>query len=95
MQFICRYYAQVWMTILPPELVADRCNPDRVAGRRCFLNEGNHSCCRHEQCDDDENWNDSPCQFDLIAAVHLGGSAAVILSLSELHDGVKQQGEDD
>jgi hypothetical protein len=27
MQFICRYYAQVWMTILPPELVADRCNP--------------------------------------------------------------------
>ena len=56
-QFICRYYAQVWMTILPPELVADRCNPDRVAGRRCFLNEGNHSCCRHEQCDDDENWN--------------------------------------
>jgi len=95
MQFICRYYTQILVTILPPELVANCRNRDRVAGRRCFLNEGNHSYCRHEQRDHNENGNDCPCQLHLVASVHLGRFSAVIIpSLSELHDGVKQQGED-
>src|SRR5271166_350175 len=95
-QFICCYYAQLWIAVLPPELVADGCDCDRIAGRRCLLNDSNHSCCRHEQCNHDENRNDCPCQFHLIASVHLGWlSAVVVPSLSELHDRVKQQGEHD
>src|ERR1700730_14332374 len=94
MQFICCYHAQIWVTIFPPELMSDCCNRDRVAGRRCFLNNGNYSSCRHEQCDDDEDRDDRPCQFHLMAPVHLGRfPTVVILSLSEPHDGVKQQGE--
>ena len=94
MQFICGDYAELWITIFPPELVADRCNGNRAAGRRCFLNDRNHSRCRHEQCDDNKNGNDSPRQFHLIAAVYLGRfSAVVIPSLSELHDRVNEQGE--
>src|SRR5438309_9733346 len=95
MQFVGGDHAQIRVTILPPELVADRCNCDRVAGQWCFLNDGNHSCCRHEHCDDNENGNDRPCQFHLVAAVHLGRfSAVVIRSLSALHVGGKQQGEE-
>ena len=96
MQFICRYHAQTLITIFPPELVADGRNCDRIARGRCFLNEGNYSCCRHEQCDHDENGNDRPRQFHLTAAVNLGRFSTVVIPLlSEPHDGVKQQGEDD
>src|SRR5579871_4836377 len=48
MQFICRDHSQIWIAIFPPELVADRRDRDRVAGRRSSLDDGNHSCGRHE-----------------------------------------------
>jgi len=85
MQFICRYYPQLWITILPPELVTDRCNRDRVAGRRCFLNNGDHPRGRHEQSNDDENRNNSQRQFDLIAAAYLGRFASIVGSFSFLN----------
>src|ERR1700745_1161650 len=96
MQFICGYNTQIRVTILPPELVPDRRNCDRITRRWRFLNDGNHSCRRHEQCNDNENGDDRPCQFHLVAAVYLRRFSAIVTpSLSELHNGVKQQGEYD
>src|SRR5437660_11082461 len=91
MQFICRYHAEIWITILPPELVADGRNCDRIARGRCFLNEGNYSCCRREHCDHDENRTDRPRQFHLIAAVTVGRVSTVAIPLlSAPPDGATQ-----
>jgi hypothetical protein len=96
MQFIRGHDPECWIAVFPPELMANGGNLDRVVESRGLLQAGNHSRRCHEKCHNNEDWDDGPSELNLIAAVHLGRLASiVILSLPELHDGVKQQGEDD
>ncbi len=95
-QFIRRHDPECWIAVFPPELMADGNDFDRVIESCLFLDACDHPRGRHEQSDDDENRNNRPRQFHLIAAVYLGRFASIVTpSLSEFHDGVKQQGKHD
>src|ERR1700727_3540319 len=90
-QFVRSHDPKPWIAVFPPELMADGNDFDRVVESCLLLHTCDHPRGRHEQSKDDENRNNGPCQFHLIASVDLRRFASIVtLSLSELHDGVKQ-----
>lgn len=95
MEFIRSHDSKARITILPPELVSDGDDFDGILGSR-GLDAGDYSRRCHEQGHNNEDGDNGPGELHLVAAVHLGRFASiVILSLPELNNGVEQQGEDD
>jgi hypothetical protein len=95
MQFVRGHDSESGIAIVPPELMANGYNLDRIVGSHGLLHAGNHSRRCHEQRHDNQDWDYGPSELCLIAAVHLRLTAGVILSLPELHNGVNQQGDND
>src|ERR1700746_3662233 len=96
MQFIRGHNPERWIAIFPPKLMANGDNLDRVVESSSLLHAGNHSRRRHEECHNNEDRNDGPSEFNLIAAVHLRRLGSIVMfSLPEPYNAVKQQGEDD
>ena len=95
-QFVSRDDAQSRIAVLPPELVANRGD---LHGRRGFpgiLDRMNHACRREKQDKHNQDGNDGPSQLNLRAPVHLGRFASGCQRLvTELDDGLDQQGDDD
>ena len=86
MQLVCRYESLLRVLKLPPELVADGRNLGR-AGREARVFDGvNHTRGCEKKDDHDEDGDDGPGQFHLVAAVDLRRLAAVVArALAELH----------
>src|SRR5207245_7765883 len=70
-QFICRNNAEIWISELPPILMADDRDIYGASGLGSVLDGVNHTRRRQKQHRDDQNWNDSPCQLDLCTSIHL------------------------
>ena len=87
--------ALLWITKLPPELVSDGDDLDRILRLRSILNRVDHSCGCQKQDDDDQNRNHGPRQFNLRASVNLGRLPTVIpWALAVFHDRIGQQSKD-
>ncbi len=72
-QFIGGDHFERWISILPPELVPDDGDFNRVCRRLRILNAADYAGRRQEQDDDDENGNDRPGELQLRASIDLGG----------------------
>src|ERR1700729_1098864 len=96
MQFVRGYDSESGIAILPPELMANGYNLDRIVGSHGLLHAGNHSRGRHKQRHNNEDWDDGPSELYLIAAVHLGRlTPIVIFFVFKLNDSVEKQSEND
>ena len=96
MEFIRSHDSERRVSVLPPELVSDGDDFDDILRSSGLLNAGNYSRRCHEQRHNNEDGDHGPGELHLVAAIHLGRFASiVILSLPELNNGVEQQGEDD
>src|SRR5664279_6001380 len=79
---------------LPPELVANRRDLGRAGRETGVFNGVNHARCRKEQHHHNDDRNDGPGEFHLVAAIDLCGLTAVILGTpAEFRDRINQQTE--
>ena len=87
---------QTRIAIFPPKLMANRDYLNRILRPRSSLDASDHPRRSHEQDDSDENRNDGPRQFHLIAAIDLRRFATVIVgSPPKFNDAIDQQAEYD
>jgi hypothetical protein len=94
-EFVCRCNPEAGVAVLPPELMSNRDHSDCIGGLATLFGVRNHTCRCHEQGDHDQNRNDCPSEFHLIAAVYLGRFWPAVNSASELKNHINEQGEYD
>jgi hypothetical protein len=76
--------------------MANRDYLNRILRPRSSLDASDHPRRSHEQNDSDENRNDGPCEFHLIAAIDLRRLATVIVgSLPKFNDAIDEQAKYD
>ena len=91
-QFVCGNDVQLRIAILPPILVPDYGNIQRIRRMRRILDREDHACRRQKERHHNENGDHGPSQLHLCASVDLRGLAAVIaLFVPEFHRRVGEQ----
>src|ERR1700756_4847128 len=96
MEFVRCNNTKPWKPEFPPELVPYNSHLDGCRRLWSILDGMNHAGCSGEKNRNDQDWNHSPGQFNLRAAIHLRRlTLRVCPSAAELHQGVTQQTEDD
>src|SRR5579863_6964660 len=84
-QLICGNHVRAWISVFPPELVADDSHMDGVL-RGVPLNVRDHPRSCHKKYNDDQDRNDCPCELYLIASIYLRGLPAIVTRSSSVLD---------
>src|SRR5215472_5171328 len=77
-KFIGGHKPLLWVSKLPPELVAYSCDFDRARRETWVLNGMDHARRGEKQDNHNEHGQDGPGKFYLVAAVHLGRFTFVV-----------------
>jgi hypothetical protein len=96
-QFVRSNHAEIWIMNLPPPLMSDHADFERVGGQLRILHVGDRARRDQHQDEDDKNRDDRPRQLELVAAINLRRLFSIVARLrAELDDDVgEQSGNDD
>src|SRR5215469_10233546 len=95
-QFVRGHDAELGISELPPPLMPDHANQDRIRRARSGLHRIDRAYGRQDQNENDQDRNGSPGEFYWIAAVDLRGLAAVVTrTLAKADDAVDDEARDD